>query len=356
MMDEGSRVRGSGIRAEAPLIPDHRSLTPTVMIEAHALTKAFGAFVAVDHLDLQVAEGEILALLGHNGAGKTTTVRMLTGLIRPTGGTARVAGYDTVAQAADVRRLIGLLTELPGLYSRMRVGDYLDYFGRLHGMPPAARAARSRELLERFGLYPPPASRLGEYSKGMRQKVALIRTLLHDPQVIFLDEPTSAMDPLSAKVVRDSIAALRDLHRTLILCSHNLAEAEALADRIVIMKRGRVLAQGTAAELKRNLLGPPLYELRLAGPVAPYLACLAAGPDGPQASGDLAVQAQGPDWVRYGTIDPATANPALIARLSRAGAPVLTLAEVPRSLEAVYLTLMADVEPGLHPDEERAAA
>jgi len=284
------------------------------MIETVGLTKRFGDFTAVDHLDLQVAEGEILALLGHNGAGKTTTVRMLTGLLTPTAGTARVAGFDTVTEAAEVRRRIGLLTELPGLYNRMRALDYLDFFGQLHGMPAADRRARSLDLLARFDLADAGDRRLGEYSKGMRQKVALIRTLLHDPQVIFLDEPTAALDPLSAKVVRDSITALQTLHRTLVLCSHNLAEAESLADRIIIIKRGRVLAAGTAAELKRNLLGPPLYEVRLTGPVAPYWACFNGPP------GTLTVDTQGADWVRYRTDAPARINPVLLARLGAAGA------------------------------------
>jgi ABC-2 type transport system ATP-binding protein len=321
------------------------------MIEARGLTKRFGTFTAVDHLDLEVAEGEILALLGHNGAGKTTTVRMLTGLLLPTEGTARIAGYDTVTESVQVRQLIGLLTELPGLYNRMRALDYLDFFGQLHGMPPAERQARSLDLLERFDLADARERRLGQYSKGMRQKIALIRTLLHDPQVIFLDEPTSAMDPLSAKLVRDSITTLRGLHRTLVLCSHNLAEAEALADRIAIIKRGRILAQGTADELKRKLLGPPLYELRVVGSIAPYLGSFGDG--GPGA--DLAIQAQGPDWVRYRTERPATVNPALLGRLSQAAAPVLTLAEVPRSLETVYLTLMADAETGTGISTEEAA-
>jgi ABC-2 type transport system ATP-binding protein len=222
----------------------------------------------------------------------------------------------------------------------MRALDYLDFFGQLHGMPPAERHARSLDLLQRFDLWDARERRLGQYSKGMRQKIALIRTLLHDPQVIFLDEPTSAMDPLSAKLVRDSITTLRGLHRTLVLCSHNLAEAEALADRIAIIKRGRILAQGTADELKRKLLGPPLYEVRVVGAIAPYLGNVTDG--GPGA--DLAIQAQGPDWVRYRTEHPEATNPALLARLGRAAAPVLTLAEVPRSLEAVYLALMADAE------------
>jgi ABC-2 type transport system ATP-binding protein len=309
------------------------------MIEAHNLTKRFGDFTAVAGLDLDVAEGEILALLGHNGAGKTTTVRMLCSLLAPSAGTARIAGYDTVTEAETVRSLIGLLTELPGLYNRMRAPEYLDFFGAVQGMAPDVRRARADAMLQQFDLGYARDRRLGEYSKGMRQKVALIRTLLHDPLVVFLDEPTSAMDPQSAKVVRDSIADLRGSRRTVVLCSHNLAEAESLADRIAIIKRGRILARGTAEELKRSLLGPPLYDLCLTGPVASYLGLLDFGPDA-----DFAVLDQGADWLRYRTATPAAINPVLLARLTAAGANVLTLAEVPRSLEAVYLTLMADAE------------
>src|SRR5436305_4706669 len=143
------------------------------MIEARNLTKQFGDFTAVADLDLDGAEGEILALLGHNGAGKTTTVRMLCSLLTPTAGTARIAGYDTVTEAPQVRALIGLLTELPGLYNRMRALDYLDFFGAAQGMPPAPRRARAAALLQQSDLAEARDKRLGEYSKGMRQKVAL---------------------------------------------------------------------------------------------------------------------------------------------------------------------------------------
>jgi ABC-2 type transport system ATP-binding protein len=319
------------------------------MIEARGLTKRFGDFTAVEDLDLDVAEGEILALLGHNGAGKTTTVRMLCGLLTPTAGSARVAGFDVGTEPDQARAAVGLLTELPGLYNRMRAWDYLDFFGAAHGVPPAERHARADALLRRFDLVYARDRRLGEYSKGMRQKVALIRTLLHEPLVVFLDEPTSAMDPQSAKAVRDAIADLRTRRGAVVLCSHNLAEAEALADRIIIIKRGRVLARGTGDDLKRALLGPPLYELRLTGPLAPHLGLLDFGPD----SG-FALQTQGPDWLRYRAADPAALNPALVARLSAAGAGVLTLAEVSRSLETVYLTLMADAEQ--ENPHERAAS
>ncbi|HMA38049.1 MAG TPA: ABC transporter ATP-binding protein, partial [Chloroflexia bacterium] len=309
------------------------------MIKARGLVKRFGEFAAVAGLDLDVAEGEILALLGHNGAGKTTTVRMLCSLLAPSGGTAQIAGYDVVQQAEQVRSVIGLLTELPGLYNRMRAREYLDFFGAVQGLAPAARRERAESLLHHFDLTYARDRRLGEYSKGMRQKVALIRTLLHDPLVVFLDEPTSAMDPQSAKVVRDAITDLRGSRRTIVLCSHNLAEAEGLADHIVIIKRGRVLARGTADELKRTLLGPPLYELRLAESLAPYLGRLALGP-----AADFTLLEQGADWLRYRTGTPAAINPAVLGALTAAGARVLTLSEVPRSLETVYLTLMADAE------------
>ncbi len=307
------------------------------MIETHNLTKRFGEFTAVAGLDLWVDEGAILALLGHNGAGKTTTVRMLCGLLTPTAGTARIAGFDTVTQADQVHAVIGLLTELPGLYHRMRPLEYLDFFGAVHGLPPAVRRERATALLARFGLAGDLQRRLGEYSKGMRQKVALVRTLLHDPRVIFLDEPTSAMDPQSAHVVRDSIAELRGSGRTVVLCSHNLVEAESLADRIAIIKQGRILAEGTPAELKRDLLGPPLYDLTLTGPIAPYLGICDFGP-----GADFAVVAQTATGLRYRTAGAAAINPVLLQRLGAAGAEVLTLSEVPRSLESVYLQLMSE--------------
>jgi ABC-2 type transport system ATP-binding protein len=218
-----------------------------MMIEARKLVKRFGDFTAVAGVDLEVAQGEILALLGHNGAGKTTTIRMLCGLLVPTSGSARIAGFDTVAEAGAVRGSIGLLTELPGLYNRMRALEYLDFFGAAQGLDPATRQSRAAALLDHFDLGYARDRRLGEYSKGMRQKVALIRTLLHDPPVVFLDEPTSAMDPQSAKTVRDAIGELRGSGRTMVLCSHNLAEAEALADRIVIVKRGRVVHSGSGS-------------------------------------------------------------------------------------------------------------
>ena len=311
------------------------------MIEAVDLTKEFGTFVAVRDVCTTVEEGEVLAFLGPNGAGKTTTVRMLGSILKPTRGYARIAGYDTVKEAKSVRQVIGLLTEFPGLYLRMKGLDYLSFFGELQGMPSDIIRSRSEELLKRFELWDVHNLQLGKYSKGMKQKLTLVRAMLHDPQVLFLDEPTSAMDPHSAKLVRDAITGLREEKRTIVLCTHNLAEAEQLADRIAIVRQGQIIAHGTPLELKQRLLGDPVMELRLARPMNGLVNYLAA---------KVHVVDYGLDWVRYATSDPTQFNPVLLAELARQDTPVITLSEVSRSLEEVYLRIVESdqqLKPGL---------
>jgi ABC-2 type transport system ATP-binding protein len=235
------------IGVETGCVPDHWMLessrtgseTECWMIAAKNLGKTFEEFVAVHDLDLDVPTGQLLALLGPNGAGKTTTVRMLGAILRPTTGWAQVDGHDVVTAADQVRHAIGMLTEQPGLYLRMTGLEYLVFYGRLYGMNDSDIIQRSREMFARFNMPGDEERRLGEYSKGMRQKVGLIRAMLHEPRVLLLDEPTSAMDPHSAKLVRDAINQLRNDKRTIILCTHNLPEAELLADRIAIIKKGR---------------------------------------------------------------------------------------------------------------------
>ena len=300
------------------------------MIHVDHLTKCFGNFTAVDDLCLDVAQGEILALLGPNGAGKTTTVRMLAGILAPTAGRATVGGYDVVSQAQEVRHIAGFLTEIPGLYSRMNAVEYLDFFGRLQGMPASQRQARIEELLSLFGLWEQRQIHLGGFSKGMRQKIALCRVLLHNPQVLFLDEPTSSLDPGGARLVRDHIRDLKRWGCTILVCTHNLAEAETLADRIAIIQRGRIVAVGTPAELRQSLLGQPSYELRLAAPekYVPLVAELAQ------------VEAWGDGCIRYHTDNPERVNPLLLQRLVLAQAQVVSLAEVGHSLEEIYLRIV----------------
>lgn len=306
------------------------------MIETRELTKQFivsdrEPFTAVDGVSLHVPAGEVLALLGPNGAGKTTTVRMLAAILRPTSGRARVAGFDVAQQPAEVRRRIGVLTEMPGLYERMKAREYLDFFGQLYGLPLAEHRRRAEGLMERLGMVRVLDARIGTYSKGMKRKLAIVRAMLHDPSVLLLDEPMSAMDPHSARLVRDSIAELRDERRAIVICTHNLAEAEALADRIAIIRRGRIIALGPPTELKRRLLGAPLMELRLVNSV-----------DGlrPRLQQMVEVEQVGEDWIRYRTDTPRQSNPCLLRWLAEQGRGVVTLSQVPQSLEKVYLQVV----------------
>jgi ABC-2 type transport system ATP-binding protein len=319
------------------------------MIEAHQLSKQFGAFQAVRGIDLEVRPGELLALLGPNGAGKTTTVRMLGAILRPSGGRARICGLDVVQHAQAVRAKVGLLTEYPGLYGRMPATEYLDFFGALLGIEPGLRRRRAETLLRQFGLWEARERKLDGYSKGMKQKIALVRALIHDPPVLYLDEPTTAMDPQSARTVRDAIGELRNADRAILLTTHNLAEAEVLADRIAIISGGRIIAQGSFEQLSRQLLGDTLYELRLAPShpatlVSPLIADLAAVDEV-----DVAA-------VRYRAPEPHLVNPQILARLAARGIPVVALAEVPRSLEEVYLRIVsAETRPAGNGERGSAA-
>jgi ABC-2 type transport system ATP-binding protein len=213
----------------------------------------------------------------------------------------------------------------------MKGEEYLDFFGRLMGLDDGEREHRAKGLLARFGMPEAWDRRMGTYSKGMRQKMALVRAMLHDPSVLLLDEPTSAMDPHSAKLVRDAVLGLRHHRRAIVICTHNLAEAEALADRIAIIRHGQIIALGTSEELKMHLLGPPLMELRLAHPTDGVVKLV---------SDLVKIEAQGENWLRYSTPDTYETNPLLLQKLASRGVGVLTLSEVPRSLEDVYLRVV----------------
>ena len=301
------------------------------MILTEDLSKRFDDFWAVNGVSLHVKAGEVLALLGPNGAGKTTTVRMLTSILRPTHGKARVAGFDVVEQPARVRQSVGVLTEQHGLYGRMPAVDYLDFFGQLYRLDSSTRQMRIQRLLDNFGLLDDQKRRIGEYSKGMRQKLALARALLHEPPVLLLDEPTSAMDPESARLVRDAIRELRSASRGIIVCTHNLAEAEELADQIAIIRKGKIIATGSPTALKSAFLGPAEYEVQLGARLNGQGIRL---PDG------ASLTTQGEDWLRYRTVHPAQVNPVLLRSLMDQGFPVTGLYEVPRSLEQVYLQVI----------------
>ncbi len=308
------------------------------MIESVELTKEFDGFRAVDAVSLNIPVGSVLALLGPNGAGKTTTVRMLTSILAPTSGTAKVAGYDVIEHPEKVRAQVGVLTEQHGLYERMKAVEYLDFFGRVYHMSAAERKNRSLQLMERFGLTFALDKRLGEYSKGMKQKLALVRAMLHNPPVLLLDEPTSAMDPLSAKQVRDAIVELQhDEQRTFLITTHNLTEAESLANKIAFIRSGRIIANGTFDQLARQFVGEPVMELRtvtsmngLAKDISDMVTVLEAGSD----------------WLRYRVADPVTTNPALLRRVAGLGIDVVTLSPISRTLEDIYLQVVKEDESG----------
>ena len=306
------------------------------MIESNDLSKQYNNdFWAVDGVTLNVQPGQILALLGQNGAGKTTTVRMLTALLSPTRGWARVGGYDVAKHPQEVRANVGVLTEQHGLYMRMTAEEYLDYFGKIYGLDAKTRKSRSDYLLDYFGLKDAARQRSGEYSKGMKQKLALARALIHDPVVLLLDEPTSAMDPESAQLVRNEISRLRSSKRTIIICTHNLAEAESLADQIAIIYRGKILLNGTLDELKRTVLGPVEYEAKFAQEFDAGELELPLG---------AVLASRSATSLRFRVEAPQDVNPKLVNALTSRNAPLVSFQEVPKKLEHVYLKTMADAQ------------
>lgn len=224
-------------------------------ILARGLTRVFhdparGRVLALDGVSFAARPGEILGLLGPNGAGKTTTLRILATLLAPTAGTARVAGREVGTDPLGVRRAIGFLSGATALYPRLTPRETLSFFGRLHGLAPAAVAARTEELLARLELRPWADTRLERLSTGSRQKVNLARAVLHDPPVLILDEPTAGLDVLAAEALMDFLADRRAAGRCILLSTHILAEAERLCDRIAILHEGALRAEGSLPELE----------------------------------------------------------------------------------------------------------
>jgi ABC-2 type transport system ATP-binding protein len=224
------------------------------MIEVENLTKKFGNLTAVDDLSFHVNEGEIFGFLGPNGAGKTTTVRMLSCLISKTSGSARVAGYDigNDADSMKIRQIIGVVPDDLGLYEDLSAYENLDFYGKLYGCTEIQRKESIQRLLTMLGLWEKRDAASGTFSKGMKQKLAIARALIHDPKILFLDEPTANLDPISAKTVRDFILELKNERKTIFLNTHNLDEVQRICDRVAILKT-RLIAVGTPNDLKESL-------------------------------------------------------------------------------------------------------
>ncbi len=224
---------------------------PEIVIRTEALTRDFDALRAVDNLNLEVPAGTIFGFLGPNGSGKTTTIRMLLGLLEPSAGRAEVLGFDVPRQADEIRLRAGALLEHHGLYERFSAWDNLEFYGRVWRLPRRERHARIEELLRRLDLWERRREAVGRWSRGMKQKLAVARALLHRPQIVFLDEPTAGLDPVAAASLRQDLAGLVQREGvTVFLTTHNLAEAEKLCHLVAVISAGRLLALGRPDELR----------------------------------------------------------------------------------------------------------
>jgi ABC-2 type transport system ATP-binding protein len=300
-------------------------------IETKELTRRFRDRTAVENLTLAVPAGTVFGLLGPNGAGKTTTVRMLAALIAPTSGSACVAGHKLGEDNYAIRQSVGILTETPGLYGHLSAWQNLVFFARLYNLDAKRAAVQAEHYLRILNLWDRRDDRVGGFSKGMRHKLAIARALLHEPKVVFLDEPTAGLDPEAARMVRDFIKEMRTEGRTIILTTHNLPEADELCDTIGVF-RTKMLHIGKPEELRAALFGRDT-EVRLAGDAAPYLQAVTALPfvKHVTASGDtLTVSLDNPD----------RENPALVQTLVSAGAGIRFVEPISHSLEEVYMELV----------------
>lgn len=306
------------------------------MIKTENLLKTFttksGPVTAVDRLTLQVDEGEVFGFLGPNGAGKTTTVRMLAALIAPTGGRAWVNGHPVGQADTAIRQSVGILTENPGLYEQLSAEKNLTIYARLYGV--ADVAGQVERYLRLLGLWERRREIASGFSKGMKQKLAICRALLHEPRVLFLDEPTAALDPEAARTVHDFISDLKAEGRTTFLCTHNLDEAEHLCDRIGVINHGRLIALDTPGNLRRQLFGrQTVVELATLDSAAVDAVRALPFVENLQVDGTrLTVALDSPE----------VQNPVLVRALVQAGADVRYVRELEHSLEEVYFSLMGE--------------
>jgi ABC-2 type transport system ATP-binding protein len=300
-------------------------------IETDHLTRKFSERLAVSDLTLSIPAGSVFGFLGPNGAGKTTTVRMLAALISPTSGEAVVAGHRLGAENDAIRRSVGILTETPGLYDRLSAWDNLLFFARLYDVEAKRAASQVERYLRQLELWDRKSDKVAGFSKGMRQKLAIARALLHEPPVVFLDEPTAGLDPEASRMVRDYVKTLRTEGRTIFLTTHNLEEADELCDRIAVFHT-RLIRTDTPAKLREGLFGRGV-EVYLTGDAAPFVETVRA------LSFVKQVSAQNSTLI-ISLDDPDGQSPEIMQALVAAGAKVRTLKPVNHSLEEVYMQLV----------------
>jgi ABC-2 type transport system ATP-binding protein len=308
-------------------------MTPAA-ISADQLTRSFKTVQAVDKLSLEVPAGIIFGFLGPNGAGKTTTIRLLMGLLEASSGSARVLGFDVRTQADEIRQCTGALLEQSGLYERLSAEDNLEFYARIWHMPLAERRTRISQLLEHLGLLDRRKERVGTWSRGMRQKLAIARALLHRPRLIFLDEPTAGLDPVMAAAVRADLTTLVQQEGvTVFLTTHDLAEAEKVCQLVAVIRHGKLLAMGRPDELRRQA-GTARVEVIGRGFTPDRIALLRARPEVAAVTGQddyLLIELR-----VAGDIAPLT------GLLVRAGADIEEVRKGQASLEDVFLSLMQE--------------
>ena len=309
------------------------------MIEINNLRKSFGSKIAVQNISLEISEGEILVLLGPNGAGKTTVIRLLSSLLKPDGGFAKIYGYDVVDDAMVVRKIVGVLTEQPGLYQRMNIIEYLNFFGRLYYIKEDIIRERTAKFVKLLNLMDETQYLLETFSKGTRQKVSLARSLIHNPNVIFLDEPTSALDPYSAKIVRDYIIELKKRKKIILVCTHNLTEAEYLADRVAILKGGRIIFLGTINKLREKLSTDFTYTIN-------FIGCLNINKEEIEKKFNISIISENNDSFTY-IVRNFNVNAELLKYLIESGFKVVSCELNRKTLEDAYLQLASDESIGI---------
>jgi ABC-2 type transport system ATP-binding protein len=303
------------------------------LIDAENLTKKFGDLTAVDSLTLHVDEGEVFGFLGPNGAGKTTTIRMLCCLISKTSGTAKIGDYE-IGNRTDqpkIRGMIGLVPDSVGLYEELSAYDNLDFYGRYYKVDASKRKERIEYFLKLLGLWEKKDVAAGTFSKGMKQKLAIARALIHDPQVLFMDEPTANLDPEASKTVRDFILDLKKQKKTIFLNTHNLDEAQKICDRIAILNT-RLMALGTPAELERSVSGRKTV-VQLESVSDAIISAVKK-----VATGDVEV-GEGNKLI-IGVGNPEKENPDIMNAIGAAGGRIQFVTEASSTLEDVYLKLV----------------
>jgi ABC-2 type transport system ATP-binding protein len=292
---------------------------------------------AVDGITFSVASGEIFGFLGPNGAGKTTTIRVLAGLLKPNAGQAWVLDHEVVAEAGEVRKSIGFLTENHGNYENLTLEQNLAFFASFYGIEGRDAEVRIGEVLEKLGLTDRRQQKVGKFSKGLKQRAALARVLIHNPSVLFFDEPTSGLDPVAAVQVRELILGLKEKHRTIFINSHNLEEVQKVCDRVAIIDAGKLKRIGTAQDLSKQLFETQVVECRLrqvpSRDVVGKLRVL---------EGIKNIRENGTD-LQFFVNDPDTLTPEIVRLLVLDGANVLEVTRQQHSLEDIYLKLMGNV-------------